>query len=52
MDQASPDIDSIFFAALEKTSPEAHQDFLASIGIDKEEIILIRQWSRPDNPGE
>lgn len=36
----------------EKTSPEAHQDFLESIGIDKEEIILIRQWSRPDNPGE
>ena len=36
----------------EKTSPEAHQDFLESIGIDQEEIILIRQWSRPDNPGE
>jgi len=36
----------------EKTSPEAHQDFLESIGIDKEEIILIRQWSRLDNPGE
>ena len=36
----------------EKTSPEAHQDFLESIGINKEEIILIRQWSRPDNPGE
>ena len=36
----------------ERTSPEAHQDFLESIGIDKKEIILIRQWSRPDNPGE
>jgi DNA-binding transcriptional MerR regulator len=36
----------------EKTSPEAHQDFLESIGIEKEEIILIREWSRPDNPGE
>ena len=36
----------------EKTSPAAHQDFLESIGIDQEEIILIRQWSRPDNPGE
>ena len=36
----------------EKTSPEAHQDFLESIGIEKEEITLIRQWSRPDNPGE
>lgn len=36
----------------EKTSPEAHQDFLESIGIDREEIKLIRQWSRPDNPGD
>jgi DNA-binding transcriptional MerR regulator len=35
----------------EKTSPEAHQDFLESIGIEKEEIELIRQWSKPDNPG-
>ena len=34
----------------EKTSPEAHQDFLESIGIDTEEINLIRQWSRSDNP--
>lgn len=33
----------------EKTSPEAHQDFLESIGIEKEEIELIRDWSRPDN---
>jgi DNA-binding transcriptional MerR regulator len=30
----------------EKTSPEAHQDFLESIGIDHEEIQLIRDWSR------
>ena len=30
----------------EKTSPEAHQDFLESIGIDHEEIRLIRDWSR------
>ena len=36
----------------EKTSPEAHQDFLESIGIDKEELILIRLWSRSDNPGD
>lgn len=36
----------------EKTSPEAHQDFLESIGIDKEEIKLIRRWSRPDNPDQ
>ena len=34
----------------EKTSPEAHQDFLESIGIEKNEIDLIREWSRPDNP--
>ncbi len=31
----------------EKTSPEAHQDFLESIGIDEGEIKLIRTWSRP-----
>ena len=29
----------------EKTSPEAHQDFLESIGIEKDEIQLIRKWS-------
>lgn len=33
----------------EKSSPEAHQDFLESIGIDEGEITLIRQWSRTDN---
>jgi len=31
----------------EKTSPEAHQDFLESIGIEKNEIISIREWSKP-----
>jgi DNA-binding transcriptional MerR regulator len=30
----------------EKTSPEAHQDFLESIGIEKDEIISIRKWSK------
>jgi DNA-binding transcriptional MerR regulator len=29
----------------EKTSPEAHQDFLESIGIEKDEIQLIRAWA-------
>jgi DNA-binding transcriptional MerR regulator len=29
----------------EKTSPEAHQDFLESIGIKKDEIKSIRDWS-------
>jgi DNA-binding transcriptional MerR regulator len=29
----------------EKTSPEAHQDFLESIGLEQDEIELIRQWS-------
>jgi len=33
----------------EKTSPEAHQDFLESIGIEKDEIAAIRDWSKPDN---
>jgi DNA-binding transcriptional MerR regulator len=30
----------------EKSSPEAHQDFLESIGIDREEISDIREWSK------
>ena len=30
----------------EKTSPEAHQDFLESIGIEDDEISLIRDWSK------
>ncbi|MDX2418535.1 MAG: MerR family transcriptional regulator [Xanthomonadales bacterium] len=30
----------------EKTSPEAHQDFLESLGIEKDEIAAIRDWSR------
>ena len=33
----------------EKASPEAHQDFLESIGIEAEEIELIRGWSKQDN---
>ena len=33
----------------EKTSPEAHQDFLESIGIEKDEIVLIRRWSKINN---
>jgi len=31
----------------EKSSPAAHQDFLESIGIETDEIDLIRAWSRP-----
>ena len=31
----------------EKTSPEAHQDFLESLGIEKKEVAAIRDWSRP-----
>jgi len=30
----------------EKTSPEAHQDFLESIGIESDEIAMIREWSK------
>jgi len=30
----------------ERTSPEGHQDFLESIGIDGAEIEQIREWSR------
>ena len=32
--------------AFERTSPEAHQDFLESIGIKAAEIASIRRWSR------
>lgn len=31
----------------ERTSPEAHQDFLESLGIEKDEVSAIRDWSRP-----
>jgi len=31
--------------AFEKTSPEAHLDFLESIGLEKGEILAIRAWS-------
>lgn len=30
----------------EKTSPEGHQDFLESIGIENQEVELIREWSK------
>jgi DNA-binding transcriptional MerR regulator len=30
----------------EKTSPEGHQDFLESIGIENDEIVAIRNWSK------
>jgi hypothetical protein len=32
--------------AFESSSPEGHQDFLESIGLEKEEIADIREWSR------
>jgi hypothetical protein len=30
----------------EKTSPEGHQDFLESIGIEEDEVAEIREWSK------
>ncbi|MCP4412288.1 MAG: MerR family transcriptional regulator [Gammaproteobacteria bacterium] len=30
----------------EKNAPEAHQDFLESIGITESEIVSIREWSK------
>ena len=33
----------------ERTSPEAHQDFLESLGIEKDEVAAIRDWSRPES---
>lgn len=36
----------------ETTSPEAHQDFLESIGIESDEIAAIRNWSKAEKaPG-
>jgi len=32
----------------ERASPEAHQDFLESLGIEKDEVAAIRDWSRPE----
>ena len=32
----------------EKMEPNAHQEFLESLGIPKDEIIKIREWSRKD----
>ncbi len=34
----------------ECTSPEAHQDFLESIGIEKNEIASIREWAHAGKP--
>ncbi len=36
----------------EKLSPHAHHDFLEGLGIAKEEIELIRRWSRGEMPGQ
>lgn len=36
----------------ERLSPEAHQDFLESLGLDDEEIARIREWSRAEDAGE
>ena len=33
----------------ERASPEAHQDFLESLGIEKDEVAAIRDWSRPES---
>jgi MerR family transcriptional regulator, thiopeptide resistance regulator len=33
-------------AEFEHRAPEAHHEFLASLGIPEEEIVSVRQWSR------
>ncbi|WP_284380270.1 MerR family transcriptional regulator [Litoribrevibacter albus] len=33
--------------AFERSLPEAHTDFLESLGIDNAEIARIKQWSKP-----
>lgn len=35
----------------ERRAPEAHHDFLESLGIPPEEVELIRQWSRSHGEG-
>jgi len=36
--------------AFERTSPEAHQDFLESLGLSAPEIAAIRSWSAKETP--
>jgi DNA-binding transcriptional MerR regulator len=36
----------------EKLAPLSHQEFLEGLGIAKEEIDLIRKWSRGEMPGQ
>lgn len=36
----------------ERLAPEAHEDFLESLGIDAEEIARIRGWSREGGEGK
>jgi len=36
----------------EKTSPEGHQDFLESLGLEKDEIVKIREWSGFNYPAD
>ena len=38
-------------AEFERQSPEAHQDFLESLGLDGSEIDRIRAWSRSSSNG-
>ncbi|HEY8509424.1 MAG TPA: hypothetical protein VIL32_13760 [Steroidobacteraceae bacterium] len=35
-----------WYATFERTMPEAHHDFLASLQLDAKEIERIRAWSR------
>ena len=36
----------------ERLSPEAHQDFLESLGLEDDEIARIRAWSRDPEEGD
>jgi DNA-binding transcriptional MerR regulator len=36
----------------ERRAPEAHNEFLLSLGIPREEVAKIRCWSRGETPGE
>ncbi len=38
-------------AEVEPRAPDSHHEFLLSLGIPEEEVLLIRQWSRKVKPG-
>jgi hypothetical protein len=50
---AGPDEDGMsrWHQQFEKQAPEAHQDFLESLGLSRQEIRNIRRWSSEERIG-